>query len=138
MVIGGGRGYPYRMKKNHLSRTIPLLVSMLGVIFVSGCVSTGYVDGGHRPQSVGVHGVYTTLPRTFHGSAYYHGGRYYSGGNYQSGRYNYQGRSYSNRYYYNGQYIYGGTYRQHGTVSDTQQQRKSDARPANRRTRHYR
>ena len=138
MVIGWHRGYSHRMKKNHCFRILPLFASILAIVFTSGCVSTGYVDGGHHPQSVGVHGVYTTLPSTFHGSAYYHGGRYYSGGNYQSGRYNYQGRAYTNRYYYNGQYIYGGTYRQHGTASDTQQQRRAEGRQVDRRTRQYR
>lgn len=55
--------------------------------------------------------VYSSLPDSYVGSAYYYNGRYYSGGNYQTGRYVYEGVPYTDRYYHNGQYIYGGSYK---------------------------
>jgi hypothetical protein len=67
---------------------------------------------GNRHSSRGSgYGVYSTLPNSFVGSAYYHNGHYYSGGNFQTGSYFNGGNRYTSRYYHNGRYIYGGSYK---------------------------
>lgn len=98
-------------KNNH---RIGFLVCPLSAsILLSSCVVPAYPVDHHHASGGGGHRVYTALPNTFVGSAYFNDGRYYTGGRYQTGRYNYRGRQYTSRYYYDGQYVYGGRYQQY-------------------------
>lgn len=117
--------------KKHSCRFASLLIPVVASLTLSSCV-VPVVDGTQYPSSGGGHMVYTTLPTTFVGSAYYHQGRYYSGGNYQTGRYRYDGRVYDQRYSHNGRYYYGGRYQQHQARGGVRDQHP-DPRRANQR-----
>lgn len=106
-----------------------MLLPLIASVGLSSCI-VPVADDVHYPSTAGGHMVYTTLPNTFAGSAYYYNGRYYSGGAYQTGRYRDHGRSYSSRYYHNGQYIYGGKYQQHQARGGHQDQDRSSRRNA--------
>jgi hypothetical protein len=97
------------------SKTI-LLIPGLAALSLTSCVTTGpgYGEPGIS-GTVGVYGVYETLPSHYVGDAYYYGGRYYSGGRYERGTYRDRGRVYSDRYQHNGQYYYGGRHEHHGS-----------------------
>lgn len=117
--------------KKHFRRFTPLLISISAAALLGSCVDPGY-SGGHRSSGGRGVTVYSTLPNSFTGNAYYHNGRYYSGGNYQTGRYRDGGRSYSERYYHNGRYYYGGKYQQHGAKPARQNSRLDYGRDRDR------
>jgi hypothetical protein len=94
-------------------RLAPLVLSASVSFLLASCVDPGYSGASIRSYRTGANTVYTTLPSTFSGNAYFYNGRYYSGGSYQTGRYRDQGRSYNTRYYHNGRYYYGGEYQNH-------------------------
>lgn len=100
-----------------MNKNIPrigfLVCPLAASILLSSCIVPAYPVDDYYASGGGSHGVYTILPNSFVGSAYFNDGRYYTGGRYQTGRYNYQGRQYTSRYYYNGQYVYGGRYQQY-------------------------
>lgn len=110
-----------RMKKNYQRLALiasPLVASAL----LNSCVVP---NDAHYSASGGDYGVYTTLPTSFNGDAYYHNGRYYSGGNYETGRYDYNGRRYDSRYYHDGKYIYGGKYKRYNDTTRRSSDRNS-------------
>jgi hypothetical protein len=98
------------MKKHHC-RFAFLVCPLLASALLSSCVDPGYATYNRQSSGDSRHSVYSTLPSSFVGDAYFHNGQYYSGGNYETGRYLNGGNRYSNRYYHNGQYIYGGSYK---------------------------
>lgn len=99
--------------QNNIHRIGFLGCPLAATILLSSCIVPAYQVDDYHTSTGGSHGVYTALPSSFVGGAYYNDGRYYSGGRYQTGRYNHQGRVYTNRYYYDGEYIYGGRYQQY-------------------------
>lgn len=111
--------------KQTYQRIAILVFPLLASVLLSSCDGTGFSTGELYTSSGTDHGVYTTLPSSFVGNAYYHDGRYYSGGNYQTGRYDYGGRQYTNRYRHNGKYIYGGEYKQFDRSSHRSRNRYS-------------
>lgn len=115
------------MTKNQL-RTAPLLLPLCAAALLSACVAPAYHGDAHYAARGRGHVVYTTLPTTFVGGAYYYNGRYYSGGHYQTGRYNDRGRYYTTRYYHNGHYYYGGHYQQHAAKDTRQEARRTEDR----------
>jgi hypothetical protein len=103
----------------NIHRTLFLACPLAASILLSSCIVPGYPADDYHASSSGSHRVYTALPGSFSGGAYYNDGRYYTGGRYQTGRYNYQGRQYTSRYDYNGQYVYGGRYQQYEPARPT-------------------
>ena len=101
-----------RMKKNHHRAGI-LICPLIATALLSSCIIPEYPRGARYSSNTGRYNVYSALPDTYVGGAYYQGGRYYSGGNYQTGSYRYDGRIYTNRYYHDGKYIYGGVYNEY-------------------------
>jgi hypothetical protein len=114
--------------KNQPYRFLPLLVPLFSSAILTSCVVPVETEGSHYTSTGGGHMVYTTLPTSFVGSAYYYDGRYYSGGRYQTGTYSYRGRPYSNRYHYNGKYYYGGRYQEHGARDTRSNNRREEDR----------
>ncbi len=98
------------MKKKHY-RFVFLVCPLIASALLVSCVDSGYAVGSNLSSGGARHGVYSTLPNSFVGNAYYHNGQYYSGGNREIGNYVYEGKSYNDRYSHNGQYIYGGSYK---------------------------
>jgi hypothetical protein len=128
------RSHIIRMTKKH--RWIaPLLISISASALLTSCLVPGYAEGGRYLTAARGVTVYTTLPDTFTGNAYYHNGRYYSGGNYQTGRYHDHGRSYGDRYYHNGRYYYGGEYQQHTAKPERHDSRHDYGRDRDRSNR---
>lgn len=106
------RRHHTRMKKS-IHRIGIQMFPIAASIVLSSCIVPAYPGDNHHASAGGSYGVYTVLPDSFVGSAYYNDGRYYTGGRYQTGRYDHDGRQYTSRYYYNGQYVYGGRYQQY-------------------------